>query len=80
MTSQDNGPVYPKGGIPMDQHKVCDLVDEIYALAHVLNLLFEQVEDAEINVNPHAVAAIARRIAEDTGQISLFLHDSVHPS
>jgi len=33
---------------------ICDLLDEIYALAHVMRLLFEIKEDAEIRVNPHA--------------------------
>ncbi len=62
----------------MSKKTICALIDEIYALAHVLNLLFEQVENAEITVNPHAVAAIADRIASDITRISQCFHDN-HP-
>ncbi|MDY6904549.1 MAG: hypothetical protein SWH61_07670 [Thermodesulfobacteriota bacterium] len=55
------------------------LIDETYALAHVLNLLFEEVENAGINVNPHAVAAIAGRIADNIVNISHRLHDNGKP-
>ena len=63
----------------MNKRTICTLIDEIYALAHVLNLLFEQVENADINVNPHAVAAIADRIAVDIIRISQCFHDNHHP-
>ena len=63
----------------MNKQKICALIDEIYALAHVLHLLFEQVENAEITVNPHAVAAIADRIASDIICISQCFHDHHHP-
>ncbi len=63
----------------MNKSNICTLIDEIYALAHVLNLLFKEVENAQMNVNPHAVAAIADRIASDIIRISQSFHDSPHP-
>lgn len=52
---------------------ICDLLDEIYALAHVMRLLFEIKEDAEIRVNPHAVARFGRMIAANSIQINEIL-------
>ena len=62
----------------MNNEAVCALVDETYALAHVLGLLFEQVENAEIIVNPHAVAAIANMIAVNIKMISQSFQEN-HP-
>ncbi len=53
--------------------KICDLLDEIYALAHVMGLLFEVKEDSEIRVNPHAMARFGRMIAANSIQINEIL-------
>ena len=53
--------------------KISDLLDEIYALAHVMRLLFEIKEDAGIRVNPHAVARFGRMIAANSIQINEIL-------
>ncbi|MDY6824461.1 MAG: hypothetical protein SWH68_11800 [Thermodesulfobacteriota bacterium] len=60
----------------MNKQYLCALINEIYGLAHVLCLLFEETENAELNVNPHAVASIARRIATNITEISQWLHDN----
>ena len=39
------------------------LIDEIYAMAHVLSLLFDQVENTGIRVNPHAGARLGKMIS-----------------
>ncbi len=62
----------------MNKRKICMLIDESYALAYALNLLFEEVENADIKVNPHAVAAIAERIASNIIHISQCFHEN-HP-
>ena len=62
----------------MNKEAVCALIDETYALAHVLDLLFEQVENAEIKINPHAVASIANVIAVNIKMISQYFHED-HP-
>lgn len=59
----------------MDKKSLTILINEIYGLAHVLCLLFEETENAELNVNPHAVASIAHRIATNITEISQWLHD-----
>lgn len=56
--------------------KICDLLDEIYALAHVMCLLFEVKENERIRVNPHAVARFGKMIAANSILISEML-DSV---
>ena len=52
-----------------------DLIDEIYALAHIMGLLFEQVEEAEIRVNPHAVACFGKMITCNVIKLIELLHD-----
>jgi hypothetical protein len=49
---------------------VYDLLDEIYALAHILRLLFEVMENIDIHVNPHAVARFGRMIAGNALRIN----------
>ena len=61
------------------EKEISVLIDEAYAMAHVLNLLFEQVEDAEINVNPHAVARLTEMMASNIMQISDYFHDNHQP-
>jgi len=58
---------------------ICDLLDEIYALAHVMRLLFEVMEDTGIDVNPHAVARFGRMIAANSIQIDDALHEQCNP-
>lgn len=55
------------------------IIDETYALAHVLNLLFEQVEGNDIKVNPHAVARIGEMMTSNIIRISEFFHDNHQP-
>ncbi len=62
----------------MDKGQVSALMDEIYALAHVLSLLFEQVENAAIKVNPHAVACMTKVISGHIQKISQHFYD-MHP-
>ncbi len=68
--------VQRKEDIPMDNRKVSVLIDEIYAMAHVLSLLFEQVENIDIKVNPHAVARIGEMMTSNIMQISQYFHDN----
>jgi len=58
---------------------ICDLLDEIYALAHVMRLLFEIKEDAEIRVNPHALSRFGKMIAANIIQINEALHNQHNP-
>lgn len=63
----------------MDTRSVCILIDEIYAMSHLLCLLFCEVEDAAIRVNPHAVARIGKMIETDIREISEKLDESGYP-
>jgi len=63
----------------MNKTKVCILIDEIYALAHILSLLFEEVESNDIHVNPHAVTRIGEMIASNIIQISECFHEKHKP-
>ncbi len=64
-----------KEDITMDK-EISVLIDETYAMAHVLSLLFEQVENNDIKVNPHAVARIGEMMTSNIMQISQFFHDN----
>lgn len=55
-----------------------DLIDEIYALAYIISLLFEEVENADIRVNPHAVARLGKMITDNVVRISELLPDKYH--
>ena len=63
----------------MNKQYLCALIDEIYGLAHVLYLLFNEAENAGLTINPHAVASIAGRIAADIVEISHWFHDHNNP-
>ncbi len=63
----------------MNKRKICMLIDESYALAYALSILFEEVENSDIKVNPHAVAVIAKRIASNIIHISQCFHEH-HPT
>ena len=57
--------------------KVCDLLDEIYAIGHIMQLVFENMENSQIRVNPQAVARCGKMIAANIVEITEVLHD--HP-
>ncbi len=42
--------------------KIEEHINDIYALAHILKLLFEQVENLDIRVNSHCVASFGKMI------------------
>ncbi len=50
--------------------QIQELINEIYALAHIQHLLFEIVEDNEIPVNPHCVACFGKMITLKVLQIT----------
>ncbi len=50
--------------------KIQELINDIYALAHIQHLLFETVEDHEIRVNPLCVACFGKMIALKVLQIT----------
>jgi DNA-binding transcriptional regulator WhiA len=49
---------------------ICDLLDEIYALGHMMQLVFETKENAGIQVNPHAVARFGNMITANIIKIN----------
>ena len=57
----------------------CILLDEIYALAHILTQLFEEAENNGVYVNPHAVTRIGNMIASNIIEISESFHDKHRP-
>ena len=57
--------------------EIADRIDEIYALAHLMSLVFDQVENMKIHINPHAVSRCCKRIAENIIRISEFFNESL---
>ncbi len=60
----------------MDNRKISVLIDETYAMAHILSLLFAEAENVFIRINPNAVARIGEMMASNIMQISEFFHDN----
>lgn len=60
------------------EKRLHNLIDEIYALAHIISLLFEHVENADIRINPHAVARLGEMIADNVVRIAELLPDKYH--
>ncbi len=56
-------------------NKINGCAEEIFAIAHVISLLFEIVENEDIKVNTHAVACLCKRIADNASTISLSLEE-----
>ena len=50
--------------------EICDLLDEIYALGHMMQLVFENKENEGIHVNPHAVARFGNMITANIIKIN----------
>ena len=53
--------------------KVGDLLDEIWAMAHVMRLLFEIKQDIEVRLNPHAITRFGKMIAANIVRINEIL-------
>jgi len=60
----------------MKEKTICDRIDEIFALAHILSLLFEVVEDQSIRVNLHAVARIGKMIEFNIIRITQYFNEN----
>ncbi len=43
-------------------NKIQEQINDIYALAHILNLLFEETENLDIRVNSHCIASFGKMI------------------
>lgn len=57
-----------------EMHKsIDDRIDEIYALSHIMYLLFMEVENEQIRVNPHAVARFGKMIVYNVIKIVEYL-------
>ncbi len=51
------------------------LPDQISIMAHFQTLLFKEVENSDIKVNPHCVACFGKIIAHNIIQISELIHE-----
>ncbi len=45
-------------------NKIQGHINDIYALANILHLLFEEIDNFEISVNPHCVASFGKMITK----------------
>ena len=50
-----------------------DRLDEIYAMAHFMYLLLEQVENIDIHVNPHAISRFGKMIVYNVMKVIEYL-------